>query len=392
MTRKNLKVVVPATLALGSARFQLINQYTNTKWLQHKLIQYMKYLFSILLLSFSIAHAQTAQEIVNKHLQAIGGKAKIMAITSYRYEVNNSIVYYKSPGKWRIDHINSDKIVQTQIYHGAKGWTTHESGESEPATFSMSFEDFLPNLLAYATGTDYKVEALGSDDQSDNLLLKITPLVNTFHTYTFYINPATYMITKMRESSSSFSSMAYFNDYTTLNGVKIPLNISEINEDTNKKSSESTKSNVKINILLNDTLFRKPILKKLLKAFEGSNKKWGYKDENFNVALKPVYDKVWEFSEADGLAMVGINKLFGYIDMKGKMIVAPKYEEGENFNDGMAGVMLKGKWGFVNKSGKEPEPLKYEKIKDFREGLGAVKLNNKWGFVDKAMKIIIPLQ
>ena len=351
----------------------------------------MKYIFSILFIGFSIAHAQTAQEIVTKHLQAIGGKAKIAAITSYSYEMGNSIVYYKSPAKWRIDDKEGGKIVQTHIYHGGKGWTIYESREAEPATFGMSFENFIPGLLAYATGTEYKVEALGADNESDNLMLKVTPLINSFHTYTFYINPATYMITKMRESSDGFSSMAYFKNYTTINGVKISLNITRVNEDTNKEYSESTKSNLKINIPLNDTLFLKPTLKKSLKPFEGSNNKWGYKDENLVTVIKPEFDKVWGFQE-DNLAKVSINKLYGYIDIKGKIIAPIKYQEAENFNEGMAGVMLKGKWGFINKSGKEAEPLKYEKIKDFSGGLGAVKLNNKWGFVDKTMKLIIPIE
>ena len=352
----------------------------------------MKYLFSILLLSFSIAHAQTAQEIVNKHLQAIGGKAKIMAITSYSYEIGNSIVYYKNPGKWRIDYSEDGKVVQSTIYHGEKGWVTFASGETQAASSGMEFNHPLPGYLAYATTPDFKIEYLGADKQSDNLLLNVTALLNNIlgNSYTYYINPNTYLVTKVRFNYGGPSNTFYFRDYTMLNGIKIPLKTTTFNADKGDSSFE-IKRNVKINIPLDDKLFLKPALKKQLKAFKGPNKKWGFQDENFVTVIKPQFDDVGNFFD-DGLAVVSINKLYGHIDIKGKIVVPIKYEEAANFYEGLAGVMLKGKWGFVNKTGKETEPLKYENVKDFREGLGAVKLNNKWGFIDKTMKTIIPLQ
>jgi len=358
----------------------------------------MKYIFSFLLLSFSYANAQTAQEIVNKHLQAIGGKAKITAITSYSYEMGNSrfemhsrMVYYKSPGKWRIVLSEDNKVVHSSIFHGEKGWVTFASGETQVESSGIDFNHPLLGYLLYATTPDFKIEYLGPDTQSDNLLLQVTALLNNIlgNSYTYYINPNTYLVTKV-EVNSNFPSTLYFRNYTTLNGITIPLKTTTID----KYKGDSTfeiKTNVKINIPLDDKLFLKPALKKELKAFKNANNKWGFQDENFVTVIKAQFDEVWDFHE-DNLAKVSINKLYGHIDTKGKIIVPLKYEKVENFDEGMAGVMLKGKWGFVNKTGKEAEPLKYEKIKDFRDGLAAVKLNNKWGFIDKTMKVIIPLQ
>ncbi|HEY8690197.1 MAG TPA: WG repeat-containing protein [Chitinophagaceae bacterium] len=336
--------------------------------------------------------AQTAQQIISKHLQAIGGQLKINAINSYSFEMGSSIVYYKKPGRWRKDFMKDGKIEQTAIYHGEKGWTIFESGETAPAYSGMSFENFLTGQLSNVTSTEYKIESLGADKESDNLLIKITPLVNNSSDayYTYYINPTTYMITKMRESQSGASYIVHFDNYTTINGIKIPLKITKANEDFGQNFSE-VKSGVKINIPLDDKLFMKPILKKSLNGFKGANGKWGYRDENFVTVISPKYDNTYSFDEL-GLAKVKLNKRLGYIDKTGKEIIPIQYADVQGFYEGLSGVLIDNKWGYMDKTGKLIVPAKYDRIQIFKDGMACVNLGKKWGFIDKNGTEIIPLE
>lgn len=55
----------------------------------------MKYLFFLLITFTFVVYAQTAKEIIGKHLQALGGQLNIYASNSYSFEMDSSIVYYK---------------------------------------------------------------------------------------------------------------------------------------------------------------------------------------------------------------------------------------------------------------------------------------------------------
>jgi hypothetical protein len=70
----------------------------------------------------------------------------------------------------------------------------------------------------------------------------------------------------------------------------------------------------------------------------------------------------------DGFVIIGVNG-YGFIDLNGKEIVPPKYQNVENFSNGMAAVMKGNKWGFINTEGKEVIPCQYKKVElPFTEG------------------------
>lgn len=351
--------------------------------------------FSLFLIFFtaygSISFAQTAQEIITKHLQAIGGPTKIAAINTYSFEYGSSTVYYKKPNKWRIEDRKEGKITSTQIYLGGNGWITARGEGAVPASSNMSFKEFIPDILTYVTKINYKIEALGKDDASDNLLLKISPLINNVleTNYMYYINPSTYMVTKMINNLGGKSYNIYFEDYTTINGLKIPLKITQV-DDIDSKSKEKYSdviTNIKFNIPLDDKLFLKPALKKVLEGYKDANGKWGYRDENFITVIKPKYDATWEFEE--GVAKVSLNNLYGLINATGKEVVPLKYTSISSFAEGLVAVEMNKKFGFLNASGKEAIPLQYTNAGDFKEGFASVEINNKWGCINKSGKLII---
>lgn len=339
------------------------------------------------------AFAQTANEIISKHLTAIGGKQKIDAVNTYSYQIDSRTIYYKKPGKWRIDHAKDGKIIQTQIFHGGKGWTVYKSGEAEGAISGMDFESFLTGMLVYAKAPDYKVVYLGPDTESDNLLIKITPLIKNasgYNSFTYYINPATYMITKMKQDLSGTAYTVYFEDYSVIDGVKIPIKVSKVNDDSPRRMSE-IKTNIKINVALDDKLFLKPVLKKQLLAFADAAGKYGYRDENEVTVIKPKYDDAWGFNET-GLAKVKLNNQFGFVNMKGELVIPFQYTDAQGFYRGLSGVQVNKKWGYIDSTGKMVIPAIYDKVLIYRDGWACVSIGSKWGFVDKNGVVIIPIE
>lgn len=223
----------------------------------------MKSRITLLLLVITFpGFAQTAQEIINKHVQAIGGSEKLAALTSFQFKFyeGTRIVSFKSPDKLRIEFFEGGKIDQTSIYNGAQGWTDFGGGrvEDTPPWPNTFFHNYLPGLLVYAKSPDYKIEYQGKDEETGDYLIAVTPLLNNTsgYLYTFYIDPATNMIEKVREDTDIYAYMYYFKNYTDFNGVKMAL--TRVREEDYGPQQTNVITDVKVNLPLEDNLFEKP--------------------------------------------------------------------------------------------------------------------------------------
>ena len=104
------------------------------------------------------------------------------------------------------------------------------------------------------------------------------------------------------------------------------------------------------------------------------NGKWGYVNLKGEVVIPCVYD--WgladraEFSE--GLACVRKNWRYGYINAEGEQVIPCIYDEADQFSEGHALVKQHKKYGFVNVKGEEVIPCIYEYAMAFSDGLAFV--------------------
>ncbi len=179
--------------------------------------------------------------------------------------------------------------------------------------------------------------------------------------------------------------------------------------------------------------------------------KYGYKDENGKVVIKPVYDIAYEFTDGK-YAEVNIgadyarNKggKWGIIDTKGKLVHPVKYDNAKclgynlfalnighkfsnmdaspsgkfaifnaagkaltpfaysgfliavRFEEGYAPLETwdgkKQRYGLLDSTGKVAVPAKYDEVGGFREGFCRLTLNGKSGFIDKKAKLVIPMK
>jgi len=97
--------------------------------------------------------------------------------------------------------------------------------------------------------------------------------------------------------------------------------------------------------------------------------------------VKPIIDEpIWVLKDGK----------FGVVDISGREVVPPKYDEVFPFEKGRAWVKLNGKYGMIDKNGKEVIPIKYDAVVVSDEGIIWVKIDDKWGIMDTSGKEISP--
>ena len=167
-----------------------------------------KLVFSLAaLLTIGMANAQTADEIISKHLDAVGGKDNLAKVTSVYIESGTEVMGNENPTKTTIlngkgyrneSNFNGQQLVNVITDKGA--WAINPFGGSDQATALpeeqyKAAEDqiYIDPFLNYAA-RGVKVELLGKEKvgSTDAYKIKYTNKDNAVTTY--YIDPTTYYI------------------------------------------------------------------------------------------------------------------------------------------------------------------------------------------------------
>jgi hypothetical protein len=73
----------------------------------------------------------------------------------------------------------------------------------------------------------------------------------------------------------------------------------------------------------------------------------------------------------------------GYMDLRGKTIIAPRFSSGLEFLEGRAPVQISKKWRFINDSGEWAFDGEFGIAERFSEGLAyVIAAPRKYGFID----------
>lgn len=177
------------------------NQITKMKTVKH---------FSLLLavvLSAAAAQAQTADDIIAKHIAAIGGKEKLSAINAVRMENTMQIMGNEAPSTTVIvngkalrneSEFNGQKIIQ--VYTDKGGWAVNPmAGSSEPTAMTeeqykaAKDQIYAVPLLNYAARGG-KADLLGQEKVGAANAYKVKITNKDSAATTYYFDPATYYI------------------------------------------------------------------------------------------------------------------------------------------------------------------------------------------------------
>ena len=120
---------------------------------------------------------------------------------------------------------------------------------------------------------------------------------------------------------------------------------------------------------------------------------WGFINTKGEVVIAPVYGHAYSFS--DGVAIVGKNDKEFVIDTKGEVVFIPEKDMifiEETFSEGLMPVAkgndLKAKCGFVNTKGEEVIPFEYDYAEGFIDGTAYVIKDKKLLEIDKKGKVL----
>ncbi|HEY0679437.1 MAG TPA: hypothetical protein VGD17_14225 [Chitinophagaceae bacterium] len=213
----------------------------------------------MLLLSSSYLQAQTADEVVSKHIAAIGGKDVISKIKSQVIESDLSVMgstltstttIVVGKGFKNVANFNGQEIVQSVTPTGGwminplQGMTDPQPLPEDQVKAAQSAFDLGGELYDYQ-GKGSKVELTGKEKVEGVDAFKIKLTNKDGKESTFYIDPATYYVVK-RESVNSIqgqdvtavatfsnfkkTDIGYVMPFTTVTnqGFEITINVNKV--------------------------------------------------------------------------------------------------------------------------------------------------------------------
>lgn len=210
-------------------------------------------LLSLLVAPVLVTHAatQTADEVVEKHLAAMGGREALGKLTSRKATGTMTVmtpngpisgpleVYSKAPNKTRLYVVldltamgMNDKLTLDQKFDGTTGWALNTLQGDRQITGNqldnMKNASFPSPLLSYKA-TGMTVELLPNETVAGTslIVLKITPKVGSVSK--LFLDPVTYLVVRSSatinspEMGGDVEQVNEASDYRTVDGVKIPF-------------------------------------------------------------------------------------------------------------------------------------------------------------------------
>jgi hypothetical protein len=96
------------------------------------------------------------------------------------------------------------------------------------------------------------------------------------------------------------------------------------------------------------------------------------------------------FPEQEGLRAIQRDRKFGFVDNRGRLRIANRYEDVYSFSEGLAAAKIRGKWGFINHQDKIAIQPTYEQVTSFGGGFALVKQKGLNGLIDIKGNQVLP--
>ncbi|MFI5144338.1 MAG: outer membrane lipoprotein-sorting protein [Ignavibacteria bacterium] len=236
----------------------------------HKILFTLIYIFSFTTALFS----QSADDIIDRYVQAIGGYDKVDAIKTVKIQAgysrggmdvqfNETI---KRPDKILIE-VTMQGMTQKRAYDGNSAWMLNpfrgskdvEKLNKENTQGLMEQAHFEGPLINYKEKGS-TVELLGKDDfeGTDVYKINLTDKDGTLHT--FLIDADTYLllkeITKRKIGEKEIKSETIYGDYRQEDGLMMPHSLQV---GSPGRYQEQTIKKVEFNIQVDDGIFSTPV-------------------------------------------------------------------------------------------------------------------------------------
>jgi len=235
-------------------------------------------LFLSLALAFSQVIAETADEVINKHINAMGGLQKLKAINTKKLSVSmenrgmqfSVTILHSRPNKMKTEvEIMGKK--QITAFDGKEGWsinpfTGRETVEkmSQDDVKEMNVEaDFDGPLVDYKTkGHSVVLEADEDIEGSSCYHLKLSTKDNKVINY--YVDKDSYLMVMQKvksknEDGSEVESETAFSNYKEVNGIMLPFSLEQRGTYQGQKTVLPVKvSDYQLNVEIPDAQYAPP--------------------------------------------------------------------------------------------------------------------------------------
>jgi outer membrane lipoprotein-sorting protein len=233
-------------------------------------------LFALALLLAPIAQAQTVDEILAKHHEAMGGIEKLKALNSMRVTGTIGVgpgmeapftMERKRPGKSRME-FSVQGMTGIQAFDGVKTWSVMpfmgqkdpEFGSDEENKAAQEDADFDGALVDYKA-KGHTVELVGKEsiDGADAFKLKVTKKNGNIEFH--YLDAETYLLmkqeAKVKRRGTEMDGETTFSDYKDVGGYMQPYSM-ESGAKGSPQKQKMTFTKIELNVALDDARFNMP--------------------------------------------------------------------------------------------------------------------------------------
>jgi len=233
-----------------------------------------------LLLAVS-AFAQTADEIIDKHIKAMGGIDKLKSVKSIKATGKMKAGPMEFPAtmlKARPDQFRMDFTVQgmtgTQAYDGTSGWSVMPfMGKKDPEKMTEEMQkdmkdeaDFDGPLVDYKAKGN-KVELVGKEDVQGSPAYKLHLTTKNGTESNLYLDAETYLLikseSKRKIQGQEVESETIIGDYKDVDGMLFPYSMESRRKGAPAGASQSiTIEKYELNPKIDAAQFKMPEVKK----------------------------------------------------------------------------------------------------------------------------------
>jgi hypothetical protein len=130
------------------------------------------------------------------------------------------------------------------------------------------------------------------------------------------------------------------------------------------------------------------------------NKLWGFIDISGEMVIEPAFkmepdDNYPHFDNGRAIVKSGSNERYGVIDAKGDWLAKPEYYRIYNYSEGLATVQLENDSPYnkmIDSTGKCFDFGEFELVGRFCEGLAPAVKNSRYGYLNRQGLMVIPLK
>lgn len=239
------------------------------------------FLFALLITAL-FANAQTADDIINKHIAATGGADKWAKV----YAVKYSGVYVMGPGmEAPVTEINLSKpfkgyysdftwqgMTTQQAMRADSGWNYNPFGgkrESDPLSpndiRNLNLQYDPQGMLFNYKQKGYTVDYLGMDDMDGADVFKLRLITKEGDMVYYYLDAETYYVLKIvrriKLAEKEEKSYYVFSDFRKTDyGVVLPFSAQGVDEKGTEQGGPVNITKVEVNGTIDPALFDKPKL------------------------------------------------------------------------------------------------------------------------------------